>query len=312
MKKTILAFTLFFTCSGIAIISCKKKSSAPPTNTMFYLSTNCQAGPETITINGVSKQITYVFTNGTVPNCGDANTASFELAAGAYTYTVQDSASTRTGTLTVAANVCNIVNVACDSFSSSVRNVISEVYIDSLVNWGMAIHGGLTPPTNLTGIYVFSPNILLHPFGSADYAPGHPFDDYKYKFYNQVNNSINIADKDISNPGIDSASGIAGYISGTDNSFTIFGQVSGISNSIPYTRVEIYTGVMTSTGVQNMQEGFILTSKTGDDDNAVLIPVGTGRVFYDGDNISGLSSTFRLAAPQLTAISGGTIVGVKK
>jgi len=312
MKKTIVVLMLLF-ISGIAIISCNKKSSASvsPANTVFYLSTNCQAGPETITINGVSKQVTYIFTNGSVPNCGDPNTASFELPAGAYTYTVKDSASTRTGSVTVAANVCNIVNVACDTFSISVRNVISEVYIDSLTNWGMTIHGGLTPPTDLTGIYVFSPNILLHPFGPGDYAPGQLFADYKYKFYNQVNNSIDVALKDIGGSS-DTASGIAGYVSGTDNSFSIFGQVSGVSNSIPYTEVLIFTGIMTSTGVQNMQEGFIITGKTGDDNNTVLIPVGTGRVFYDGDYISGISSTFRLAAPLLTSFSGGTVNGVKK
>ena len=57
---------------------------------------------------------------------------------------------------------------------------------------------------------------------------------------------------------------------------------------------------------------FIINGKTGDDNNTVLIPVGTGRVFYDGDYISGISSTFRLAAPLLTSFSGGTVNGVKK
>lgn len=288
-----MLFLILF--SGVSLfMACGKGQNATPTDVVFYRATDCGAGTTTISINGQSAALSAVI-SGSAPNCGDPNAASFQLPAGTYSFTVSDNVSTRIGSVTVTANTCTEVSVACDSFSASVRNILPEYYIDSLRNWGMNIHAGLNPTASLGGIYLFSPNTLLHPFSSYDnYYIGQVIDDYKFKLYNQSGNTINVSLKDVSGNYSDTANGIAAYISGTDNSFTIFGQISGVASSIPYTEVIIISGIKTASGIQNMQEGFVMTSKTGDNFNSVLIPVGTGRTFYDEDFISGTSAFFRM------------------
>lgn len=293
MKKVSLAFPILIALLWGIGAGCGKRSVTPVSNTLFYLAEDCGNGQTTVSINGTSKQISQIFS--TAPKCGEKNTASFQLAAGTYAYTVTDNSGNRSGSITVEANKCNTVRITCDSFSTNIRNIISQEYIDSLRKWGVIIHPGQTPPGNLNGIYRFAPTTCSHRWSAADhYYIGQVIDDYKYRFANQTADAITVSKKNYSET--DTASGIAGYISGSGNAFTIFGKISGVSNSTPYTEVMIVSGTMTPSGIADMQYGFIVTAKTGDLSNTAIIPVGTGRVFYDGDELSEYLTSFRPAA----------------
>jgi hypothetical protein len=301
MKKLITASMLLFALALVIATSCRRGPKIPPTNTVFYIGQSCGNGEVTISINGQAKSISKVF-SGSAPTCGAANTASFSLTAGTYDYTVKDNAGNRSGTLTVTEGVCNSVKVTCDSFSTNIRNVIEQKYIDSLKKWGMVINAGQNPPTNLNGVYFVSPMTLSHAYGPNDnYYVGEVISDYKYKLYDQQGDLINVSKKSIG--ASDTAIGLAGYISGAGNSFTVFGRVSGVASSVPYTEIFIISGIMTSTGIKDFQYGFIMESKTGDDFNNVLMPVGKARIFYDSDYLSGISTSFR---PSLSGSNVGS------
>lgn len=177
-----------------------------------------------------------------------------------------------------------------NGLSDKINAIVSQDIINNLQNRGMTINTGNTPP-NIEGIVISSPYTLMSPYGADDsYYVGKVIADYKYHFYNQDVDEIKLDYK--SNSG-DAGSGYASYLAGKDNKFTLFTQLSGTQFGIAYKHVAIISGEIGITGIKNFQFAFILTEKTGDDANAVLIPVGKGRIWFDGDYIAEATSTYR-------------------
>lgn len=179
-------------------------------------------------------------------------------------------------------------------FSEAIQNIIPEGVIEDLRSKGMQLNSGKTPP-NIEGIFVVNPLTLLTPYGPEDtWKTGQVISDLTYRFYNQTTDHKIMYD---SKSGGGSVTGIGkgALIAGNGTEFTIFSEESSIrTDGITSTSVAIISGEMTAQGIKNLQYAFVLTSKTGDDDDYYLMPVNKSRIWYDGNQLADKGTAFRL------------------
>ena len=160
--------------------------------------------------------------------------------------------------------------------SPSIENVIPQQYLDSVSQY-MPIYDGEKPPV-IEGMFLMSPDILV--YSSHGFAPGQRFLDYYYKFTNQgrISNTVDFE-----------------YTSstGSDNTFTVFFKVKGTGvfydYNVNYEEVQLYSGTIDENGIHDLYHGFVMLNKS-DDPSSHIVPVGTVRVFKDGDGWSETTS----------------------
>lgn len=178
-----------------------------------------------------------------------------------------------------------------NGLSKNINNIISQKIIDDLQKRGMTINKGSTPPT-LPAIVLASSFTLVSPYGAADgWSVGKVIADYKYRFSGQTGDQVKL---DYKNSGSDYATGMASFLSGSGNKFSLFAQVTGTSSEINYKSVKIISGEVTADGIKDFHEALVLTEKEGDESNSILMPVGAGRIWKDGDGLAETISTYRL------------------
>ena len=194
--------------------------------------------------------------------------------------------------LAIGINSCSKKSSPAPEFSSSITNIISQNNIDLLRSKGMTIYSGTTPPM-IEGIYSVSPFTLLSPYGSTDgWAVGKVISDYKYQLYNQQNNTLQVNYKNAALS--DVGSGLATFISGSGSNFSIFYQFNGNQSGVDYVMDGVISGQLTSSGIVNFQNGFMLKSKAGDETNTIMEPVNTGRIWTDGDGLSPTTAVYKM------------------
>jgi hypothetical protein len=111
-----------------------------------------------------------------------------------------------------------------------------------------------------------------------------------FNFYNQSDGEITV---DYTAEFVsDVATGAGAFISGNGSKFSLFIEFSGVSQGVEYTQVAVYTGTVSSSGIQSFQMGIILTDKVGDESNSVLMPVGGHRMFQEDDDLAETVSTY--------------------
>ena len=179
----------------------------------------------------------------------------------------------------------NVVSFVTDPL----ENVIPDEIVDLLDDY-IPIYDGINPPV-IEGQYVMSPMTLV--YSTRGYSPGDTFADTYVMFYNQdtQNNTLDYKEAQKS---LGEAVGTGAFISGEGNNFSVFFNTEGVS----YYDYDIYTkeavilsGIKTPTGIQNMYYAFVMLEKS-DDPDSHIVPVGTYRVFKDGDNFSNTTSYF--------------------
>ncbi len=202
--------------------------------------------------------------------------------------------------------------IGCDSygpaplpkgFSTQILNIIPQEKIDSLSALGIKIYDGFNPP-DIEGIYLISPFVLTIPYGPDDnLSVGYQFSDYKYRFYDFDPDSLKVKVDTKNVNGGDVSTGVAGFLSGNGEGFTMFAELKGISSGISNSQVAIISGRFVGSGIENFQYAFYIKEKDEAPGAGTLIPLGTGRVVVDGDSISEQVSTWRLGldpTPQST------------
>jgi len=169
--------------------------------------------------------------------------------------------------------------------STEIEEIIPENLFEELVDLDMPINGGINPPI-IEGSYFITPFIFKNSNVVAEHlTPGDDFSDYTYTFTDQnaTDNSIKVTYE--SSSGNDSAEGLGSYVAGEGNAFSIFTEITGVSDGIPYKSVHIISGEIGDSGIRNFHKSFIFKEK-GDDPTGELIAVGEGRVCYDSDGVS--------------------------
>jgi hypothetical protein len=180
-----------------------------------------------------------------------------------------------------------------NGFSEDIKRFVPAAVIDSMRKWGLAINEGKIPPV-IEGIYDFKPNYCIHD-NSGYNREGSYFLDYRLRFRAQNNQNLTVSlDFKSLGAAIDTATGTGSFLAGSNNSFTAFVDVSGVSYGIPYKAITFYSGVVSNTGITNFQTGYYLKEKGADPGN-LLVPVGTSRIFNDEDSFSEIKNAYRQA-----------------
>ncbi|PQA56359.1 hypothetical protein C5O19_18650 [Siphonobacter curvatus] len=194
------------------------------------------------------------------------------------------------------------------SFSDQINTVVPKWAIDSVRRNGMILYEGKTPPS-FEGFFFQAPHHLTGSNLSGDKI-GEEFQEYTYGFLNQNNQALTVDMKGKSENGLDNFIGSGAFVSGNGNHFTVFLESNGKTESFgsvaSYQAFQIFSGEITSTGVRNLQNAFILTNK--DDPDRILIVSGGCRVFKDSDGFSERTAGFRQSRVSKSTLLSQTMV----
>ena len=109
---TLIALIMLAACDRESDTG-KKKDEEPVVTTgkaTFWVKKDFGCGNITVTINGVSRQISG-FNAESSPNCGDSNTASFTLEPGTYAFTAKCSGINWEGSIKVTKDGCQLMEL---------------------------------------------------------------------------------------------------------------------------------------------------------------------------------------------------------
>lgn len=191
--------------------------------------------------------------------------------------------------LKILALIAAIVTIGCskgdnDGFDGSLRS-IENFYTPELVHamdsLGFIINTGNKPP-EIEGFYDFSPVILQASSVPSDILNS-TFLDYEITFSNQNNGKLTI--DYYGDQGIQTDNGDGSFISGKDNTFSVFLIVSSEINSHPADSAIALSGKITDEGIEGIQLAFFMLDNKGNP-GGNIIHNNTGRIFYDSDGLS--------------------------
>jgi hypothetical protein len=162
----------------------------------------------------------------------------------------------------------------------------------------MPIYDGDTPP-NIEGIYRCNPDELV--YSTYGFSPGDVFIDAIFQFYNQdmINNTVDYRGAYVDSNGQTHTdiTSLESYVTGSGNNFTVFfnvttttyGETEGHNYDVVTKEAYAVSGTVGENGISNLYWGFVMLEKSADPDN-MLVPVGTLRVFKDGNGWSELTT----------------------
>lgn len=165
-------------------------------------------------------------------------------------------------------------------------NEVVPTDIQARIREHMPIYNGENPP-DVMGTYLVNPVEMIHSSISGDMEVGYEFADQLFRFTNQ-SFAYNTLDYE-SIQGTGDQSGEGYFISGSGNNFTVFFNTTGTSNGIATKQATVISGTKTSSGISYYRMAFVMLEK-GADPTGQLVPVGTLRIFKDGNELASNSS----------------------
>jgi len=176
----------------------------------------------------------------------------------------------------------NEINEVIRVIDGDGMTIIPHDLLAQLLALGIEINHGNTPP-NIQGTFLVAPNQWVRSNFYDSYAPTVNFADEEIFFSNQNNARLTV-DLETSYPDIPSAGsvGMDAYITGSGNMFTVFAVSDGTTQyGDPYKSVEIFSGQISTSGIINYNNAFIVTQTAYG-----IIDRGQGRLFRDGDGLA--------------------------
>lgn len=173
--------------------------------------------------------------------------------------------------------------------SKEIQNIVPDSTLNKIISLGMPINKG-TKPTTLTNIYKASPYVLKATNVPNDWTIGKVFSDYKVRLYDQDNDKLTIKLDYVNGP--ETGTGIGGFISGTDNNFSVFVKVRAMNSNTPADIIQIISGTITADGIKDFYFANFMLDDFGDPKN-VWMDKERGRVIYDSDGISPVVSSLQ-------------------
>ncbi len=161
-----------------------------------------------------------------------------------------------------------------------INDLLSDDQLEILENLGMPINSGENPP-DITGYY------NTNDLDCIEDTTGLFLQNLNYYWFFHDQSDVNV-ELDYYNLSGDSATGRGAFIFGEGSDFTVYmeteGEYSGYG--ITYTTVNLYSGTLTDSGIEDFTNGFIMTGKTGDDGDYFLMPVDGARIYEEGDDLA--------------------------
>ena len=179
-------------------------------------------------------------------------------------------------------------------FSQEIENFVPDSTIEKMRDLGMVINEGKQPPS-IEGTYFVSPMIMKSSnVPNEGYEIGHRFINYKYHFYNQNNDELTI-EMDATgindyNRIISESKGQGAFIAGYNDSFTAFLIEEGYSvkntfDTSYFSMLTVSSGQISASGIKDYHQAIWMLDDFGDP-HGNLIPVNSGRVFFDSDSLA--------------------------
>jgi hypothetical protein len=179
-------------------------------------------------------------------------------------------------------------------FSQEIENFVPDSTIEKMRDLGMVINEGKQPPS-IEGTYLVSPMIMKSSnVPNESYEIGHQFINYKYHFYNQNNDELTI-EMDATgindyNRIISESKGQGAFIAGYNDSFTAFLIEEGYSvkntfDTSYFSMLTVSSGQISASGIKDYHQAIWMLDDFGDP-HGNLIPVNSGRVFFDSDSLA--------------------------
>lgn len=168
--------------------------------------------------------------------------------------------------------------------TGDISNIVTDEIVENMIDLGMPIFGGDTPPDFRDESYFISPLILIASTRSQDEI-GKKFADNELVLsgYDPDEMTINVNMKTSSTEAI----GAGSFLVGEGNNFSIFTALYSYDSEdgSKATSVRVISGQISQTGITDLHLSLFLTDDFGDE-NDDLIEIGDGRIFYDSDGFS--------------------------
>jgi|WetSurMetagenome_2_1015567.scaffolds.fasta_scaffold00661_2 hypothetical protein len=168
-----------------------------------------------------------------------------------------------------------------DNLSEQIHNIVPDSILNAMKSLGMPVHGGVKPP-DLQNTYLASPFVLKSSNIADDYI-GSTFSDFYFKFSEQNNENLSVKLDYYNSP--ETGTGLGGFISGSDNSFSAFFKVSSTANGDPADLIMVISGTISDGAVKNFYYANFMLNNYGNP-HGYWISQGDGRVIYDSDGNS--------------------------
>ncbi|MBS4012579.1 MAG: hypothetical protein KGZ97_02295 [Bacteroidetes bacterium] len=184
-----------------------------------------------------------------------------------------------------------------NGLTREINDLVPTKILDDMKDLGMPIFGGGNPP-DIENIYIASPFILLNSNRSGDQI-GQQFADYKVKFSSQDNEALTVNWDYINGP--ETGTGLAGFIVGDNNQFTVFAELISTAYDSSAKLVVVLSGKKVTAGIQNLHYAIFMLDNYGNP-GGYWINNGDGRVCYDSDGSSEITSSFKSTETDYTEL----------
>ena len=171
-----------------------------------------------------------------------------------------------------------------DGLTQDIHDLIPDDILEKIYELGIEINGGNNPP-DIEGTYIVSPLTIEN--SNFNYAP--PGTIYwigdgkmNVKFSEQNNTKLTVKlDYWLGNGEEESGYGLGSFITGDGNKFSLFVEIKGTQNGLPFKCVQVHSGEIVENCIRNYHHVEIETEA-----NPYTIQVGQGVLFKDGDGVS--------------------------
>jgi len=168
-----------------------------------------------------------------------------------------------------------------DGFSEEIQNLVPDSLLQAIIDLGMPINEGKTPPT-IENIYLASPFELVASNRAGDVV-GKLFSDLKIEFTNQDNDQLTLTVNYVNGP--EKGEGLGSFMSGSGNNFSVFVEQVSYISGYRADLVQIISGTKTSSGIKDLYYSLFMINNY-DNPGEVWIANGEGRIVYDSDGLS--------------------------
>ncbi|MDR1454333.1 MAG: fibronectin type III domain-containing protein, partial [Tannerella sp.] len=184
---------------------------------------------------------------------------------------------------TAYGEVENFTTLDEQGVTEDINRIVSKEIQKKMTDLGLPINGGGNPP-NLVGTYKISPVILKKSNFSDGVSPGYQFNDVYLTFSEQNNDDLTVKVSFVQSTSIGEGSGA--YVIGEGNKFSVFVElVTDHDDGTRTISADVYSGTMTSTGIQDFYNALFMIDDGGDPEDS-YIENGQGRLVYDSDGLS--------------------------
>ena len=166
-------------------------------------------------------------------------------------------------------------------FSEDIKNIVPDSLLQQIVDLGMPIHTGFTPP-NIENIFQASP-FVLDTSNIATDEPGFLYTDFNVQFSEQDSIKHSLKVSFVNGPEVGNA--IVAFVSGEGSNFSVFLKVNSTSGTSKAELIQIFSGTVTSKSIQNFYYAVFMLNNYGNE-KGYWIENGQGRIIYDADGNS--------------------------